>query len=126
MKKSFLFTLIFFSCNSFAYIGCEKYINKRKTWETEDMEKLSLVAYISGAYDLYTITHSRVRRLEKDLINSYLNCLEQTTMEQRFALIDTYCTKNKNDPLWLANYDIFFELSEACINKIDEKESFSN
>lgn len=114
----FLISILFsLSTNSFAYYDCKKYLDKRMSWEVEDFEKLSLVAYISGAYDLYIITHAKARVLMAEDVSSYLNCHSKTTMKSRLSLIDKYCKKNIKDALWVANSNVFFELSEKCIKK---------
>ena len=104
--------------NSFASQSCSKYLEKRKTWQDDDFEKLTLVAYITGAYDLYVLTHAKVRAIGEDSTPDYYHCLRETNMNQRLDLIHNYCKKHPNYDLLIANSNVFFDLAESCIKKI--------
>ena len=119
-NKFFLFFIISaFSLSLVAGPTCEKFLNKRKTWSNDDIEKLSLVAYISGAYDVFFAVESKFNyQLKEEKFSEYLYCLKDNTLKQRLNLIQKYCKKTPAIPLWEANLNIFFKISQDCIKQL--------
>ena len=118
--KFFLFvTLSLLSLSLVAGPMCEKFLKKRKTWANDDIEKLSLVAYISGAYDVFFAVESKFNySLKEEKFPEYLDCLKDKSLKQRLSLIEKYCKETPTVPLWEANLCIFFRSSQDCIKQL--------